>query len=112
MSIYQWKKIVKLKLNQAALKQLTEENNKKEKTKHISFHELRLNQYLSENKSTPLSKTIFSVRSKTLDIKQWQPWKYKNYLCVMCEKYSETIDHFISCSSYGSAIETDWKQID
>ena len=30
----------------------------------------------------------------------------------MCEKYSETIDNFISCSSYGSAIETDWKQID
>ena len=29
----------------------------------------------------------------------------------MCENSIETIDHFISCSRYGPAIETDWKLI-
>ena len=30
----------------------------------------------------------------------------------MCENSVVTIDHIISCSRYGPAIETDWKEID
>ena len=29
----------------------------------------------------------------------------------MCQKFSETIDNFLSCLIYGSAVETDWKLI-
>ena len=112
MSTLKWKKIIKIKTKEAALKYLTEENIKKDKTKHIFFADLKRSKYLLNNKSTSLSKTIFSVRSKTLDIKQWQPWKYKNDLCVMCEQFSETIEHFLSCPKYGPALETDWRQID
>jgi hypothetical protein len=51
--------------------------------------------YLVSNKRTELSKIIFKIRSQTLDIKQWQPWKYQNDFCVKCEKYTETMDHFV-----------------
>ena len=41
------------------------------------------------------------MRSRTLDLKTLQPWKYYDNLCVVCEKKSETIDHFMTCKSYG-----------
>ena len=112
MSTLKWKKIIKIKTKEAALKYLTEENIKKDITKHILFFDLKLSKYLLKNKSMSLSKTNFSVKSKTLDIKQWQPWKHKNDFCVMFEQASETFEHFLSCPKYGPALETDWRQID
>ena len=67
--------------------------------------------YLVSNKRTELSKIIFKIRSQTLDIKQWQPWKYQNYLCVKCEKYTETMDHFVNCEEYGDKIDINWRDI-
>ena len=71
-----------------------------EKTKDISFKELKTSEYLLDNRNTTLSKVIFSLRSQTLDIKTWQPWKYFDNLCVLCELKEETISHFLSCNSY------------
>ena len=52
------------------------------------------------------------MRSRTLDIKSLQLWKYYDNLCVLCEEKSETIQHFMSCNAYTNiAIETDWKLI-
>ena len=39
-------------------------------------------------------------RSKTLDLKTWQPWKYFDNLCVLCEKKAETMQYFMSCKAY------------
>ena len=58
-----------------------------------------------------MTKVIFSVRSKTLDIKEWQPWKYNDDLCVKCENSPETMDHFVTCVEYGIECETNWKDI-
>ena len=88
---------------------LIAENNEKLKTKHIKFDSLQMSKYLAENKSTALSKTIFSVRSGTLDLKVWNSWYYENTLCVMCEKEDETIEHFMTCNTYGkTSWEIDW----
>ena len=73
----------------------------KSKTKHIKFENLLMSEYLKCNKSTTLSKTIFSVRAGTLDIKIWNSWNYENTLCVMCEMFEETIEHFMTCKTYG-----------
>ena len=54
--------------------------------------------YLAKNKNTSLSKTIFSIRSGTLDKKVWYSWNYDNSLCVMC---SENSRHFMTCRAYG-----------
>ena len=100
MSQWMWKRFLNNKIKVAAFENLKEENSTKEKTKDIIFNEFKMSTYLFENKKTSTSKIIFSVRSKTLDIKTWNPWKYTNELCVMCSKASETMDHFISCEKY------------
>ena len=108
----QWKKYIHEKIRCLALETLNEENSKKTKTKHIHFDALEMSNYLVKNKNTLLSKTIFSVRSGTLDIKSWNEWKYENQLCVMCENCDENIEHFMSCSLYGqSDLENHWSEI-
>ena len=110
MSKWKWKKIVKEKTHIASLKYLSFENSKREKTKHIIFNELKMRTYISENKHTSLTRVIFSIRSRTLDIKEWNPWKYTDVLCVKCDEI-ETMDHFVICKSYGETLELLWTDI-
>ena len=68
--------------------------------------------YLSQNKNTYLSRTTFSVRSGTLDIKVWNEWNYENKLCVMCSMSEESFEHSMSCKTYGKvSCEIGWKEI-
>ena len=84
----------------------------KSNTKHIKFENLIMSEYLKCNKSTTLSKTIFSVRAGTLDIKIWNSWIYENTLCVMCEMLEETIEHIMTCKTYGKiSWANDWRLI-
>ena len=65
-----------------------------------------------DNRNTTLSKVIFSLRSKTLDIKTWQPWKYFDNLCVLCELKEETISHFFNCNTYDETPQENmWEDI-
>ena len=63
------------------------------------------------NEKTKLSKIIFSIRSKTFDLKEWRPWQYTDNLCVKCEIYTETMHHFVTCEKYGKQIEISWRDI-
>ena len=88
------------------------ENSEKTKTKDITYEDVELSCYLKENENTTLSNIIFSVRSGTLDIKQWNSWSYENNLCLMCELKEETMDHFMDCQAYGTKTEDlKWKDI-
>ena len=60
---------------------------------------------------TSLSHLIFSIRSKTLDVKEYQPWKYENNNCIACGKYPETMTHFATCTSYRNIPCQDWTNI-
>ena len=64
------KKYLKDKVNSAAFEFLTNINSTKTNTKHIKFHD-EFHDYLSLNKNTFLSKTIFEARSGILDMKIW-----------------------------------------
>ena len=70
-----WKITISKKLKEFVFAKLVDENSKQENNKHILFEELKLNKYLHDNQNQSLSKIIFSVRSKTLDLKTLQPWK-------------------------------------
>ena len=111
VSKWSWDNFVNEKVKHAALKYLVEENCQKDRTKHIIFKELKMSDYLYENKNRYLSQIIFSVRSQTLNIKEWKPWNYHDNLCVKCQIYAETMDHFVVCSSYGNKTEQNWKDI-
>ena len=54
-----------------------------------------MREYLVENKSTTLSKIIFSARAGIIDLKSLNEWKYNDLNCVMCEKAVENFDHFM-----------------
>ena len=81
-----WKTFITKKVREYVLNHLVEENRKLDNTKEIIFNELKLANYLKDNQSHSSSKIIFSVRSKTLDIKAWQPWKYFDNLSVLSER--------------------------
>ena len=61
----QWKKYITCKVKEKAFQDLITQNLEKSKTKHIKFENLLMSEYLKCNKSTTLSKTIFSVSRNT-----------------------------------------------
>ena len=68
--------------------------------------------YSLNNFSTPLSKVIFSVRSGTLNIKDWNIWKETDIIFVGCNLAAETMSHFMTCASYSKETEeSDWKLV-
>ena len=71
-----------------------------------------MSEYLFNNKETSLTKIIFATRSGTLDITEWNPWKYDDLSCVGCGTETETMHHFMTCIAYGKDTEyTHWKDI-
>ena len=106
-----WKKFIKERVKTASLTYLCNENSQKEKTRDILFEELKISNYLEDNRNTVVLKIIFSCRSKTLDIKENMPCKYQDTLCVACEMFDETMDHFMSCISYSSSDYSEWRNV-
>ena len=77
------------------------DNENKSKTKHIIYKQLEMSDYLCENKNTRVSKTLYSKKAGTFYLKQVNPWKYNDNLCVMRNLKEESLDRFIHCNSYG-----------
>ena len=69
-----------------------------------------MSDYFFYNRKTSTSKVIFSIRSKTLDIKTWNSWKYNNDLCVMCMEERDTMKHFVSCEGYEDTLSVNWEK--
>ena len=91
---------------------LCEENSRKEKTKDIQFEKLEMSPYLLDNERKSLSTTIFSIRSETLQIKEFHRWKYEdNDICGKCYRFLKTMDHFATCAEYEAEIEPNWRDI-
>ena len=76
-----WKELVSKKLKEFLFTNLINENKKLDNTKHIKFKELKLSNYLHDNRDIKHSMICFSVRSETLDLKTIKPWKYLT-ICV------------------------------
>ena len=70
-----------------------------------------MSKYLEKNENTELSKLIFSVRSGTLDVKEWLPWNYADNICIACKKCEETMNHLMVCDSYKNEACVDWKNV-
>ena len=70
-----------------------------------------MNEYLLKNRSTKISKTIFEIRAGTFDVKAWKKWEYNDNLCVACEVFEETMDHFMKCEGYVRKTKDNWKNI-
>ena len=110
MSEFSFKKIVKQKTIEAAFKYLMEQKNKPgkhTKIQNIEYKELCIQEYLLEgNMNTEISKLIYKMRGKTLDIKEHKKWKYDDNLCVGCDKNVETENELLSCPGFCEENET------
>ena len=111
MSKWKWKNVINEKVESAAFEFLIKENAKKEKTGHILFDKLEMNEYLIKNKNTKISKTIYSIRAGVFDIKALKRWKYKDNLCVDCNLFEENMKHFMQCPKYGRKCMSNWELI-
>ena len=101
MSRYAFKKLVKGKTTEAGFKYLMKKKNEKGKQmkiENLEYSKLSLQEYLlCGSNDIEISKLIFKTRGQILDIKEHKKWKYKDDICVGCEKKSETFEEIISC---------------
>ena len=88
MSKWSVKKLVNVKISDAAFKYLIDIQVKQSKISHIKYDELSIQEYLLDgNRNTEVAKFVYKARSKTLDIKTQKSWKYKDKFCiVLCWK--------------------------
>ena len=70
-----------------------------------------MNNYLNENQNTKLSKTIYSIRAGVFDVKAANQWKYEDNLCVACNVFEETMQHFMTCEKYERPNISNWEDI-
>ena len=93
-----FKKLVKGKIHEVALVELSKDCKDKKKTSALSFTVLKPQDYLNHLYPTQ-AKIIFQCRSKTLDIKAHRSYKYKDKLCRKCGDDEETVQHVANCGS-------------
>ena len=91
-----FKRIVKNAIRKVALTNLIQEFSQQKKTNTLVYTKLKPQDYLT--KLFPWqSKLIFRCRSKTLDIKTHQTYKYSDKLCRWCNIWDEDLSHIINC---------------
>ena len=115
MSDFKFNKLVKQKTTMAAFKYLMEQKNKEgkhTKIKNIEYKQLCIQEYLLEgNFNTELSKVIFKMRGKTLEIKEHKKWKYENVICVGCGKNIETEKELLECPGFCEGADTSMEKL-
>jgi hypothetical protein len=98
LSKYKWKCNVKNKVYQYALEILNNECSEKSKTSQLSPYKQLMTQRYFYKLTPEDARTLFSVRSGTLDIKHFRKYKYEEYdsMCRLCGEEEETIIHILN----------------
>ena len=91
-----FKLLIKRKIQDVTLKELTKDCKEKKKTSFLSYETLQPQDYLGHLYPCQ-SRIIFQCRSKTLDIKDHRSYKYKDRLCRKCGINEETVQHVTNC---------------
>ena len=91
-----FKNIVKQAINKTALANLVEECGNQKKTSTLVYTKLKPQSYLTALYPWQ-SKIVFRCRSKTLDIKTHQEYKYNDTICCWCNLEDETVSHIVNC---------------
>ena len=100
MSKWTFKKLVKEKTKAAGLKYLLGQKEKQTKTTNIQYDDLKIQEYFTDgNCKKNIAKLIFKARSKTLDIKTQQKWKYSDQICIGCKTKEESGDEILICEN-------------
>ena len=99
LSKYSFKKIVKEKISQSAFKALTEEQRNLSKVKNLQFKSLKIQEYMLPNKlDLRMTKFVFLLRSRMLDVRCNFKNKYTDVLCPLCKADQDTQQHLMVCT--------------
>ena len=102
LSKFQFKKILKERIQQEALVYLKIQQMKQEKIKNIGYNQLKMQDYLAEgDRNILVSKMVYRARGMTLDIKMQKRWKYDDLLCEGCHENFETGEEILKCEELG-----------
>ena len=105
MSKESFKRKIKLAVKKVALEELVAECKSKEKTRNLIYSDLKNQEYMSKLYPNH-SKVIFKCRSKTLNIKEYMQYKYRNNNhCRWCGVSDETLEHVVNCGYEGEHME-------
>ena len=100
MSKWTFKKLVKEKTKAAGLKYLMDQKGQQTKTSSVHYDDLKLQEYFIDgNCKKNISQLIFKARSKTLDIKTQQKWKYADKICFGCKTKEESGNEILICEN-------------
>ena len=91
-----FKALIKRKISDTALKELTKDCAEKRKTSSLHYTALKPQDYLS-HLYPKHAKIVFQCRSKTLDIKDHRSYKFNDRVCRKCGSAEETIQHITNC---------------
>ena len=96
---WQFKILIKDKIRKHSFEYLKSENLKLKKTRRIEQKDVGMQKYLCPNDSinSEMAAFIFSIRSGTTDIKDWNSFRYENNLCYGCEEKEENFEHLMFC---------------
>ena len=101
MSKFLFKKIIKMKVKEAALKYLIEKKNEHSKMTNLTYSKLDMQPYFkSKCLNTNQVKQLFRFRTRMSNVKANFKSKYKNtgFLCpLQCGKYEDD-KHLLMCS--------------
>ena len=97
LSKNQFKKMVSKSVTNVVLGQLVQDYHALKKCQNISYSSLEMQGYLKELYPSQ-ARTLFMVRSSTLDIKTHRSHIYKDLICRGCGKEIETLSHIVNCN--------------
>ena len=89
-----WKNLVKTKTRQLVFQQLIMEADGRKQQN--SYHNFKKQTYITEL-SPAHARTIFSIRTGTIDLRTVRKYKYRdNIKCRLCESEDETVPHVVN----------------
>ena len=97
MSKYQFKKMVKQKIENLAIQNL--ESRKKQKSNKLNIKTFKPQDYIiSKNLSKTEVQTLYKIRNSMVDVKENFKSNYENMSCRLCFIFSENQQHLLDCS--------------
>ena len=96
----QWKKQVNERVEATVIKQYNEEYKKGKMTRaYHPLEKLELKEYMKELKPSR-ARTLFKVRSKTIDLRNVRKYQYKTHSCRLCGDGEESINHVLNICTH------------
>ena len=97
MSKYQFKKMIKQKIERLAIRNL--EARKKQKSIKLNMKTFKPQDYIiSKNLSITEVQTLYKIRNSMIDVKENFKSNYENLSCRVCFIFSESQQHLLDCS--------------